>query len=307
MNWKPVITLLLNKILNRKDMKLSNKLLTGFASALVLIPLLGMVYVSQAYYKIGTYNDDRVDRVASEQHFNTPTENMESKPIATPFQSINIEDAKQLGLYINFIKDENYGIKIPNELKGAINFTVDATGKLQFVFDNKKVDPKSTRYTTIYVYGKEMKQVNVSNADFMYFDAKGDSIQLNMKKSGSLTLNKDITLSSLQITTDEVKEVSINEVAVKSLSVTLNGANFRSNESSYDNLSITAAGKSEIEIKGSDYENGKNYLIKNLFVNTLNEVDFKLENIKIDKCSGSFSDQTKVQMPAVNLNQMYKR
>lgn len=283
-------------------MKKSNKILIAFASALILIPLMGMIYVSQVNYKTGSYTDEFNSDKLSEKHFNTPTENMESKAIAIAFSSVNIEDAKQLGIYINFVKDENYGVKVPEKLKDSINFNVDANGQLQIRFNMK---PKHDRhYITVIVYGKDLSQVNINNVSDLFFDATADSIQLNVRKSGSVSLNKDVTLNALQMITDEVKDVSINEISVKSLTVKLNGANFKSKESSYDNLSITVAGKSEIEINGS--ENGK-YFIKNLFVSTLNDADFKLENIKVEKCSGSFSDQTKVQMPAVNLNQMYKK
>ncbi len=286
-------------------MKLSNKILIAFASALILIPLLGMIYVSQVNYKTGSYSDEQDVTTKSEKHFNTPTENMESKAISTAFESINIEDAKRLGIYINFIKDDNYGVKIPKGLKDSISFKVDANGQLQIMFNMKSVENRRNRYTTLLVYGKNIKQVNIANANDVFFDATADSIALNVKKSASISLNKDVTLNSLQITTVEVENLHLNKIAVKSLSVSLNGTNFKSDESSYDNLSITATGKSEIEINGSDSDS--HYLIKNLFINTLNDADFKLENIKVEKCSGSFSDQTKVQMPAVNLNQMYKK
>lgn len=284
-------------------MKKSNKILIAFAAALILIPLMGMIYVSQVNYKTGSYTEE-ADRVeTSYKNFNIPTENMESKVIASAFESVNVEDAKRLGLYINFVEDESYGMKVPKSLKDSISFTVDAEGILQIAFEmNGK---KDNEYTTIIVYGKDLKKLNLSNANFLYIDVTADSLNLNIKKSGSITLNKDITLNSLKITTDEVKTVHINEVKVKSLQVDLNGADFETEKSSYDNLSLNVSGKSAILLKGS--ENDGSYLIKNLVINTLNDADFKLEHIKVEKCSGSFSDQTKVQMPALNLNQMYKK
>ncbi len=287
-------------------MKKSNKILIAFAAALILIPLMGMIYVAQVNYKTGSYTDE-ADRVeTSYKNFTTPTENLESKSISTAFESINIEDAKRKGLYINFVNDDNYGVKVSKDLKDSIQFNV-VNGQLQITLTAKR-DIRNRDYATIIVYGKNLKQVNVNNAEFLYFDASADSIQLNVKKSGNVTLNRDVTLNALQITTEEVKGVYVNEIAVKSLTANLNGANFKSVECSYDNLSITASGKAEIEINGSDYnKTDKQYLIKNLTITTLNDADFKLENIKVEKCSGSFSDQTKVQMPAVNLNQMYKK
>lgn len=290
---------------NINRMKTSNKLLIAFATALILVPLMGMIYVSQVNYKKGTYQEDRVRSKASEKHFNTPTESMASKAISTAFESITIQDANRMGIYINFIEDDNYGVKVPTELKDSIDFKV-VNGQLQITLSAKR-DIRKRDYATIIVYGKHLKQVNVSNADFVYFDATADSIQLNVKKSGSVSLSRDVTLNALHVTTDEVKNLEVNEIAVKSLVLTLNGTNFQSDQSSYDNLSITAAGKSEIEINGSDNGRDKKYFIKNLTINTLNDSDFKLSNIQVDNCSGSFSDQTKVQMPAVNLNQMYKK
>ncbi len=196
-------------------------------------------------------------------------------------------------------------MKVPKELKDSISFEV-VNGQLQIGLDlNRNIRVRN--HTTIIIYGKNLKQLNVSNAEFLYFDATADSIQLNVKKSGNVTLNKDVTLNALQVTTEDVKGVYVSKIAVKSLNVRLNGTNFQSDESSYDNLSITASGKSEIEINGSDMEKDKKYFIKKLFINTLNDADFRLANIRVDDASGSFSDQTKVQMPAVNLNQMYKK
>jgi hypothetical protein len=304
MNWKIAIKLLLKKILILKDMKKSNKLLIAFASALILIPLLGMVYVSQVKYKTGSY-DDSVDVVRKVEDFSTPTKDMESKTIATAFESINIGDAKNLSLYINIIKDDKYGAKVPNELKDSIDFTVDASGTLQITLKNK-LNKRDNNYKTIWIYMPTIKNVNVAHAEFVYLDVNADSLALGFKDSRSIVLNKDITLNALSITTDSVKSVELNKVAVKSLNVHMNGGSFNTTLSSYDNVAIKATGKSEIELYGTEDVDQK-YLIKNLVINTLDEATFKVKNIKVENCSGSFSDQTKVQMSAVNLNQMFRK
>ncbi|MFA6277751.1 MAG: DUF2807 domain-containing protein [Pedobacter sp.] len=286
-------------------MKLSNKLLIGFALALILIPLMGMIYVSRVYYKEG--NDRNLaDMVRKVDNFSTPTENMESKAMATSFESINIEDAKRLGIYVNIIKDEKFGVKIPKELKDVINFNVDANGQLQIAFSKNKQAKNNNSYTTIWVYAPNIKQVIVSNANSVYLDAKLDSLILNVKKSGSISLQNDLELKSLTINTEEVKDLYLSNVDIKSLTVKLNGTDFKTQNNSYESLSIETHGKSNIEI--SSYEDkSKAYAVKNLTINTFDVADVKVENIKIDNCKGSFSDQTTVQMPAVNLNQMYKK
>jgi hypothetical protein len=285
-------------------MKTSNKLLIAFASALILIPLLGMVYVSQVKYKTGSY-DDAMDVVHKVENFSTPTKNMESKAIATAFESVNIGDAKNLSIYINIIKDDKYGAKVPNELKDSIDFTVDASGTLQITLKNQ-LKKRDNSYKTIWIYMPNIKKLNVANAEFVYFDVTADSLALTVKNSHNITLNKDVNLNVLSINTDSVKNVELSKVAVKSLKVNMNGGNFNTVLSSYDNVSINATGKSEIELYGAENADQK-YVINNLLINTLSEATFKVGNIKVVNCSGSFSDQTKVQMPAVNLNQMFKK
>jgi hypothetical protein len=305
MNWKTATTLLLKKLLILKEMKLSNKLLIGFALAVIFIPLMGMIYVSRVYYKEG---DDRLaDKVRKVENFSTPTENMESKAIAKSFESINIEDAKKLGIYVNIIKDEKFGVKIPKELKDVINFNVDANGALQITFNKNKQAKNDNSYTTIWVYAPSINQVNVANANSVYLDAKLDSLILNVKKSGSISLQNDLELKSFTINTEEVGDLYLSNVDIKSLNVKLNGTDFKTQNNSFENLSIETHGKSNIEISSYEDKSKAAYAVKNLSINTFDLADVKVENVKIDNCSGSFSDQTTVQMPAVNLNQMYKK
>lgn len=303
MNWKPATTLLLKKILNHKDMKLSNKLLTTFASILILTPLLGMIYVSRVNYKVGDYRSLENNRLETEQYFDKPSENMTSKALP-PFNTVTIDDAKDRGINIHFIKGDKFGIKVQNDVKDSIDFVVDANGQLKIRLG--EIGDGKYYYTRILIYGPDVNQLNVTNASALILNTKSDSLRMNIKKSGSIELQYGLMLNSLTIETDHVRELNAREIDVKSLNLSLKETNFKSWQNSFDRLSITSTGKSEIEIVGLD-NNSRQYSIKNLFINTLNETDFKLDNIKVEKCAGSFSDQTKVDMPAVNLNQMYKK
>src|SRR5690606_5060029 len=115
------------------------------------------------------------------------------------FESINVGDAKNLSIYINIIHDDKYGVKVPNELKDSLDFTVDASGTLQVTFKNKS-RKANNEYKTIWVYAPEVKQVNVANAEFVYLNVKADSLALSIKNSRNVVLSKDITLNALQLT-----------------------------------------------------------------------------------------------------------
>jgi hypothetical protein len=282
-------------------MKTSNKLLIAFASALILVPLLGMIYVSRVNYKVGKFEDIAERKI---ENFSTTTKNMTS--IAeTTFQSINIADAKEQQFTIRFIKDDKFGIKIPTGYKDLVTASVDANGQLQFVVKAKPGEDRR-EYIEIFVYAPNLKEVNVSNASGAYIIASIDSLQFNVKNTGSASTGSGSHINHLTINTTNVGEVNFREDDIKSLTLNLNNTRFRSETNSYDNLSIATTGACDIEIRGN-YDRENSFLIKNLALNTVGKADVKIENIKVNNCAGSFSDETTVQMPAVNLNQMYKK
>lgn len=281
-------------------MKTSNKLLIAFAAALILIPLLGMVYVSQVYYTTGNYKTDEVVKI---ENFSTPTKNMSSVAITSPFESVNIADAKGMSLNIHLINDANFGLKIPENVKDLISASVDANGQLQIV---AKAKPNHQDYVVILIYAPSFKQLDLAQSARLILSAKADSLSLYVSQTEGIRFNNEIQLNKLSLFATNVGEIGVNADQIKSMTLNLKHSNFKSQSNSFDNLSIASSGESKIEIYGND-ENDSQYTIKNLVLNTLDQTAVKIEDIKISNCSGSFSDQTKVQMPAINLNQMYKK
>jgi hypothetical protein len=302
MSWKHDTKILLKKLLILKEMKLSNKLLIAFASALILIPILGMVYVSQVKYKVGTYADVVERKI---ENFSTTTKNMTSVALSTPFKTVNVEDAKGYSIGIRFIKDEKFGIKIPSEYKDVITATVDANGELQLVLKSRPEENRNN-YTSILVYAPSLKEVNIAKASGTYIIATLDSLIFNVKASVSAGVGAGAHIKNLSINTIDVGEVRLVEDDVKSLSLNLHNTNFSTNVISYDNLSISTSGNCDVNIFGGDSDN-KKYTINNLALNTIGKANVKLNGIEAKNCSGHFSDETIVQMPASNLNQMFKK
>lgn len=281
-------------------MKTSNKLIIAFALALTLIPLLGMVYIAQVDYVDA--KSSGVDAKTFEQ-FSTPSNHMVSIAVSTPFESVNIADAKGMYVNIHLINDEKFGIKISKSMNDLISTSVDANGQLQITV---KDNPNNQNYITILIYAPRLKQLDLAQADGLDLTTKMDSLSLNVKGTSSIRFNENIHLANLNLSTVDVSEVYVRDTQIKSMVLNLKNTSFKSEDSSFDNVAITTAGKSEIRITG-DSEKADKYGIKNLVLNTLDQTFVKLEDINIVNCSGSFSDQTKVQMPAVNLNQMYKK
>ena len=284
-------------------MKTSNKLLIAFAAALILIPVLGMVIVSATQYKTGTYKDV----VHKVENLSTPTKNMETLPVQNSFTAVNIADAKGISLNVELVKDEKFGVKIPATYKDLITLNVDANGQLQILI---KEQPDSdgqkgnSFYTKIYVYAPSFKDLNVTNARDVTVMAAVDSLAVNVQKSRSLSLNYEAKIENLKIKTVDVTNVDLRDRDMKAVSLDLNNAKLTTYSSSFEHLSILTAGKCEIALQGN-YDQAKKYTINNLVLNTTGTADVKFENITVNNCAGKLSDQTQVQMPAVNLNQMY--
>jgi hypothetical protein len=304
MNWKLATTLLLKKPLILKEMKLSNKLLIAFAASLILIPVLGMVIVSATMYKTGTHKTD----VAKIENFSTPTKNMESLAVSSPFEAVNIADAKGMVLNVQFIKDDKFGVKIQDDLKGLVTATVDANGQLQIVIKDKPKleENRHGYYTDIYVYSPTIRSLNVANANDINIMAVTDTLSLSIQKSTGISFDSETHIKQLNVKTDHVEGIRFREDDIKSINLDLLNTNFHSEENSFENVSITTNGKCEVEFIG-DHEVENKYTINNLTLITNGIANVKLERIKIANCLGKLSDETQVQMPAVNLNQMYKK
>ncbi|MFD0940043.1 hypothetical protein [Pedobacter boryungensis] len=285
-------------------MKTSNKILIAFAVALILIPVLGMVIVSATQYKTGSYKDIADQKI---ENFSTPTKNMTSIALASPFETVNIADGKGLAITIHLIKDEKFGIKIQNKFKDLVVATVDASGQLQLnIKDQVETEENRIRYTNIYVYGPNLKSLNVTNLNDLNVTSTADSLTLNTKKMSSLSFESGTHIKQLNLKTIDVERLSFNEDDIKSINLDLEHTNLYIGENSFENAAITTRGNCEVEI-GNDYNNAKKQTISNLVLNTNGVATVKVQNTTIANCSGKLSDETQVQMPAANLNQMYKK
>lgn len=288
MNWKHVTTLLLKKILILKTMKTSNKILIGFAVALILIPVLGMVIVSATQYKKGDYNDPAYN-------FRSQQNELTSIAINKPFTGISIADGQLAELTIMYEKSNEYGLRIEGIATKDVKWNVDGQGVLQVSYIGKEKIVGKNFF--IKVFSPKFKSVKASFVEFLVVSAPEDSLEMDIAHTKAISFTRPYVND-----TAKVKNVPY----IKFLKLHLNNSIFSDNNN-YDNLDLSMSGKSTVSFSNNEYNENGIAKIGNLKINTIDTAIVNFENISIDKCSGSFSDQTKVQMPAVNLNQMYKK
>ena len=288
-------------------MKTSNKLLIAFAAALIIIPILGMVVVSATQYKTGS-SSDRIDVVSKVENFSIPTENMTSMAVSSAFESINLPEAKHLDLNIHLIKDEKFGIKISNEYKDLISVNVDQNGQLQLSVKAQKEGEENGRrdYAIIYIYTPNAKSLSVSNASDLVVKSNTDTLNLNLNKIESFYFDSGTQLNQLNLNAVLVEDLTLRRDKIKSANIAITDTKFAIESMSLDNVSITTNGRSKVEFYKNE-EPKSPQIIKNLTLITNGIADVKIENTTINNCTGKLSDQTTVQMRAINLNQMYKK
>jgi len=280
-------------------MKTSDKLLIAFAAALIIIPILSSVYISKAYYIDGQSWSDLEKQNDS---FDGKSENMDAISL-NRFDAINITDGKETTFYIRLVKDNKFGIKVNKSDKDFVKFSVDKDGKLQIELTEKT---KERRYINLLIYTPAVNTLSANNVSTIELNAKGDSLSVYLKKFNQLRFERSTQFQKLSINAEDGNFFNIEKEITKSLTMKLTNTNFLSEWASYQDLNISSVGESTISVKGDDRGEKKEYSIQHLTLNTSDKATVNFEKIKIQKATGTLSDQTLVQMPAVNLKQMLK-
>ncbi|MHA4896759.1 hypothetical protein ACXZ1K_18565 [Pedobacter sp. PWIIR3] len=274
-------------------MKTSNKLLIAFGLTLVLLPILTMAIISRVYMAEGAATD-----------LSSSTRHMTTLPMSAPFSNIHIEGDNRMAVVVEIVKDDKYGVKIPDDAGGHLNAQIGEDGQLNIVIKNPvKAETYSRR---IIIYAPNVKALTIDNVKILNLSASLDSLKLTMNNAQSLWIEGDGLIQNLVATTNNVGGFGINNGTVASATLDLTNTSFTSRTSKMEQLSITTKGNSEINIEGENGDAQPVNVIKDLTLNTLGKTSVKISDVQINNCSGSFSDSTAVEMPAVNINQMFK-
>jgi hypothetical protein len=279
-------------------MKTSNKLLLSFAAALILIPILCIAFVSRVYFEPGDYSS-RMG--ASDTYGAVPKQNV---PItgAGSSESINIEGDNRIHLVIA-ITPGKLEVKTTDNLKGLVSVNFDSSGQMQIKIANRS--ERLENYGRIAISAPGLKQISVNGSRGINLQAEMDSLKLSLTNTELGQFDASTNVKYFSVTTNNVKDITFREGNPLSTVLNLNNTNVKTELTSFDNLAINSTGTSTIELNGGE-DRSPAKTIKNLKINTMGKSDFKVHNMEIAQCSGRFSDSTSVQMPAVNLNQMYK-
>lgn len=279
-------------------MKTSNRLLIMLAALLIIIPII-VVAVNTKLNYVSSSTENFVDaQDINSEPLEKEAPNRSSIFIKDHFSSVNIPDGKRLYLELHFIKSAKSGLKVPTDMKDDIKYSIDNNSKLQISF-NDKLDRSSNngQGVVIVVYGPNINELNLNNSSSLVLTAKSDTLNINAKNAGLLTFGSPITFFNKEKKVTRV----INKTEVKDLNISLDSTTFNSTNYSYHNLTIQGK-NSSVEIEGD-----KNNSIEKLTINTAENSEVRVQNIKINDISGDFSDNTKLDLPVSYLKKLFKK
>lgn len=279
-------------------MKTSNKLLITLAVLLIIIPILVVAVNVKMNYRPSKGNDFVEEQEINAEPFEKVSQDRIAIPFKTSFSSVNVPDAKRIYLELHLIKSAKSGVKVPTDMKNDIAFNINNAGTLQINFSDKLDRSGNHRNgVVILVYSPNIDKLNLNNASNVVLTAKTDSLGVNVTRTEMLIFGSPITFSS----NGKVNRV-INQTDIKKVDISLDSSVFNSGNINYQKLNIMGK-NSSINIEGEPQDN-KN--IKNLTINTFEKSEVKIDKVKVDKISGSLSDETTIAMPVKYLKQMLK-
>lgn len=277
-------------------MKTSNKLLIAFATALIIVPILITVYVSKANYTDRkNYNSTAENNI---KQLDKTTEGYFKKSLQS-FNKIIIPDGANLNVQLLIINSNKYGVKIPEDFKDVITFTVNQNKELSIKFDDRLDRSANRGYGVIIViYNPEINKIDVSKIGNLTLNAQLDSLDLKSTNTENINFGSVVTYHNIIGATH-------NNSYAKNLNLELEQSGFQSQNNSFNTLTINATKNSDILLQGDKDQKDK-FNIKLLKLNTTGHVEFKIENMNVDNSIANVSDSTNFLAPTYILKQMFK-
>jgi hypothetical protein len=282
-------------------MKTSNKLLITLAALLIIIPIIVVaVNIKMNYKERGIEDSYLGTQQINNENFEQKSKERVSFSLQSPFNAVQIKDAKGFSVQL-FVKEDNkYGLKIQEKFKNDLKYEVDANGVLQLSIKNFSED-NGIEKIVIVIYCPKISEVSVANSKILEFSAHSDAITLNLDNVEDLFLSGDITNNDAK---GKIISV-INPTNIGKLYLNLNKTKFSGYTNSFKDLYVIAK-NSEVEIGNMDENNKKPFPFDNLSIKTIDTSRVQLQNVNVKSFVGDFSDATTLQIPTPLLKQLFK-
>lgn len=300
-----------HKTFTLKKMKTSNKLLITLAIVLLTIPL-GIMIVIAKMNRVDSTSYSRLLRgeKTNSAEFNKLLDNYET----TSFSKLQIKGDGNIRLAVRLVQSEKFGIKTTKNLKGLVKHHVDENGQLII-----QINDKDYIEATLLIFSPNLNYLKIDNVSIYDVMAKQDSLTIDVNEATDIKIGYNSAIKNLTLLRNldflqnknrkspssfTVTNFNISNTAIDNLTANLTTCNLNLESTSLKSLNLNLfASKAEF----NNESNNGIPPIQKLTLNSNGKSEVIFKDIKIDSATGDLSDETKIQIPTVNLKQILRK
>ena len=286
-------------------MKTSNKILIGLAIALLTIPLTIMILVA----KTSRISDRQYNQIIlGEEDLDKEGSRFVKKYDTEAFDKIFIQGADFKDVKIKVFKSDKFAVKITKDLADQLISFKNVDGQIQIKLPSSEVYARGT----IIVFSPALTHIKIDDVNLsQLFVRESDSLTLEVGKNATFSITEGTKIKSFSITNQNLKTISdywidnnIYNADIGQLDVKLHRSTLNIYNSSINTLDLDV---NTTKIKVSNDKDKSHDSLENLVLKTTGDCTVNFENTKIKHAKGEISNETSIQIPIVNLKQIFQR
>ena len=285
-------------------MKTSNKLLTGLAITLLIVPLTVMIFIAKAN-RIDNKTYDKM-LMGAETIGNDEDRFIKKYPVQA-FQNVVINGSESSYLNVKIIASDKFLLKATNDLAPLIEYEVDQDGRLNIALKAEQ----NYQHGTLLIFSPTLKGITFNNVSVDRLSVNTDSLNVEITKGVNFRFGEDVKVKNLRLVKKTIYQeqdvvipgITIEDAKIENLRVDINAAYLTVNNTPLRNVDL------KLKDAKAEFKNEENRIIapiETLLLNSTGKNDVNFQHVKINKTSGNLSDETSIQLPTVNLKQLIK-
>ena len=285
-------------------MKTSNKLLTGLAITLLIVPLTVMIFIAKAN-RIDNKTYDKM-LMGAETIGNDEDRFIKKYPVQA-FQNVVINGSESSYLNVKIIASDKFLLKATNDLAPLIEYKVDQDGRLNIALKAEQ----NYQHGTLLIFSPTLKGITFNNVSVDRLSVNTDSLNVEITKGVNFRFGEDVKVKNLHLVKKTIYQeqdvvipgITIEDAKIENLRVDINAAYLTVNNTPLRNVDL------KLKDAKAEFKNEENRIIapiETLLLNSTGKNDVNFQHVKINKTSGNLSDETSIQLPTVNLKQLIK-
>ena len=285
-------------------MKTSNKLLTGLAITLLIVPLTVMIFIAKAN-RIDNKTYDKM--LMGAETIGDDEDRFIKKYPVQAFQKVVINGSESSYLNVKIIASDKFLLKATNDLAPLIEYKVDQDGRLNIALKAEQ----NYQHGTLLIFSPTLKGITFNNVSVDRLSVNTDSLNVEITKGVNFRFGEDVKVKNLRLVKKTIYQeqdvvipgITIEDAKIENLRVDINAAYLTVNNTPFRNVDL------KLKDAKAEFKNEENRIIapiETLLLNSTGKNDVNFQHVKINKTSGNLSDETSIQLPTVNLKQLIK-